>query len=1573
MNRSSSSVLSYGGGNNNNNNNNNENDYDGSQYATAKLLRQISYSDSLSSVVSRHLYDSQDNLYIDGGDPNNDDELVQDINKIDLTLSGSHKVPTTTTTATATTPNTTTINHVLNYHHANKSDTHSMGDRSSLRSSIKNQEIIATTPSIENQHLKTFEEEHQEREKIQQEQEQQQDYDNSQSQYVPGKVYIFDEQFQSESMNQKRENQQVKEQIQHELENVDIFFKKDYGEIFGFAECTLLYNHLVIANMIITTKYICFLPVQQEHKDYQLESYLNKKGDFFWKKYWFVLTNDSISWYKTSVFKETHYPNGSVLLANIIAIDKMSQEDAGKPFCLHILTTSQAYLLQADSEVQQDQWYHEITRAQKNLNVFFSLSDIVSISMESNAALFFDSICLTLKRGENCLVTPTSSSNEIYNLLVKLWNNNRGLDIKEPEKQQKHLEFQKKFKLTQRVDIVIESNCLFYHDADFSYEGTLYASEESLYFSSQESALIIPVTDILGLVIDANSQEIPEVIKIYTTDFDVFYFDMIEDIEHFYQIVSVALQKTKPSIFCSRTGEIPPLLVNNGSEPDDDDKDDSNNNNSSKPKTTTARIATGIRSWKIPISIPNFTLSKSLPLFRSKSSSSIQLEQFPVHSNSSSNLQHSTSQQNNLLNNQSGATSTTNSTSSSVSSSGNTTPPNISTENLTGPEKTILIQKDSSINSNFHEAFPLLPLDETVVMNQRCTLHYIATDSTVEGTVFVTKSYIAFEPMKSNHHHHHLSTDEMPKKVLIPFEDIVNITKEKFAVFFNYCIKIITQDLKWIFGSLHNFIGFYNLIIETWKNTPTPAAESGNIFTPLEAMKLRQKFGLPSDENLLSWYNCTNFKGAQLKYGFLYITDHYLCFRSKFGFQKRNIVIPFSQIVEIKKYSALIPNGLKIITQSQQEFQFASFIHRGQAYHLLLDTWKKNANRSISSNIKSPSILSPQSTPPMVSSSSLSSTSQSMPITPFFHHHHHQQQSHHPHLPHFHQRKLSIGGENVSQSSLPPLSINTMGSQSTPQTPIITSPRGVISSGSQSTKNISPASHSPLLIKPMKIVIMTIGSRGDIQPFIALALGLREMGHDVTLASHLVYKDFIEKDFKLKYAVLGGDPKELMDLCVRNGIFTPKFIKEALSRFRSFIDDLLKTCWEAAQGAEALIATPGCFAGPHIAEALQVPFFSAFTMPFTRTRMYPNPFAPFATHQMGGVFNLATHVMMEKILWQPVSGQINAWRTETLKIPAWNSSASINETYRIPYMYCFSKFLVPKPPDWGGEICISGYWNLKDEGNVPPTELVDFINAPGEPPIYIGFGSIVIEDPVALSSLIVEAVKLSGKRAVISQGWGGLKMDTNEQIYMLNQPVAHTWLFERMSMVIHHGGAGTTAAGIYASKPTIVIPFFGDQFFWGERIKDTGIGSSIPFSTLTAKGLSSLIVSMLSDSSIKVKVTQIADNLKKEDGIKEAINFFYRYLPVSFIPPRLQPFTSASNCQCCKQSFSLLHVINPRVHCHHCGKVFCESCANQKSPIKKYRISSPVRVCNSCFDDLQNNNNNNNNNSNNSGNNFIID
>ncbi|KAN0021681.1 hypothetical protein ACTFIU_003825 [Dictyostelium citrinum] len=1654
-----------------NSSDNNINDF----YSTEIKLKKISHSDSLSSVGSNRSNSNYENKINNG--------IINDFD--------------------STHANDGTSNN------SNNSNNNNNNNNNSSSSILKIHQSPQSILSTEQQHqIQQYQQYHQ-----------QQIYESG---YVPPHVYIFDPDYKSNNNNnnddddddgdkEKRssklielnkstdlsniktsttppplmipeneeENKQLRQEILNELSKSESFTKiKEPGEIYGFCECSLLYNHLTCANLVITSNYLIFLPQQQVDSDYVLENYLYKKGDFFWKKYWFVLTPDSISWYKNSILKETHYPNGTILLSKIVTVDKLDPEETGKPFCLQIMTNTSIHLIQLDTEPQLEHWYHEINRMQKNLNVTIPIGDIVSIAMESNAALFFDSLCLTLKKGENCLVTPSSSSNEICSLLIKLWNRNRGVTIVEPEKQQRLLEFQKTFKLSQGVDLLIETPCLFYQDEEFSYDGVLYAtSEGTLYFSSLDSVLIIPESDIYAITIDRKSDN-RDALKVYTTDYDVLFFDSIDDIETFFNVISTCLARSNPKIFFSTVGQIPPI-----DEPKHDEKEH---------KSTYQTISSGIRSWKIPIpSLPNFSIpipkSIPIPLFRSKSSSHLDPQNSQQHQSSSSSSPPQLDDNNN--NNNIVIPHTSNPTSSPAII------PSTSTPSSTH-EKTIIIQKNSSINSTFHDIFPLLPLDETVIMFQNCSLYYYSYDSNIEGTVYITKSYIAFNPSPldkqqqqqqpqqpnssssiTSTHDRDLDTDSdtdsesdfdypehsqhdnsvvmvnnnhykvkevLMKKALIPIEDIVSVTKERFLLFFNQCVKIITMDHKWIFGSLNNINSFYNLILETWKQIPKTLSDSsssnnsdlningnseGSIFTPLESIKIKNKLGLPADEVLITWFNCTNFKGAQLKYGFLYISNNNICFRSKFGFQKRTIIIPLSQVIEIKKYSGFIPNGIKITTASHHEFQFASFIHRNRVYQILYETWLKatNNNNSINNNnsnkksnssnslsssptnssplVVSPNITSPSSTPTihstLPSSVVYSDIQEVIDEENNSNNNNNNNKSSSGFIANVEEDVDKIKKSIKSLPILSPLKIHNAQQQqqqqlqqqskttTTSTATNLISPRLLTPLTITQSPGFSSLASSPILpVKPLRITILTIGSRGDIQPFIALSLGLKEYGHNVTLATHELYRDLITKEFGLNYQPLGGDPKELMDLCVRNGIFTPKFIKEALSRFRSFIDDLLLTCWKAVQASntQVLIATPGCFAGPHIGEALQIPFFNAFTMPFTRTRTYPNPFAPFASHQMGGVFNLATHVMMEKILWQPISGQINQWRTETLKIPPWNSSVSINETYRMPYLYCFSKYLVPKPPDWSGEIAITGYWTLKNqvESDSPPEDLIQFLNESTEKddiPIYIGFGSIVIDNPTALSLLLIEAIKLSGKRAIISQGWGGLSIDehnNNEnkieqqqqqnsenkpssslpsnRIYLLKKPVDHSWLFEKVSLVISHGGAGTVAASLFATKPTIVVPFFGDQFFWGERIKQTGIGTSIPFDTLTAKSLSSHIISILNEPSVRAKVTKMSHLLKKEDGVKTAIDFIHRYLPFSFIPPREIPFSSAPNsCMGCKQPFTLLHVMKARVHCHCCGKIFCESCTSHKCPIKKYRINTPVRVCDKCYNDLQSN------------------
>jgi hypothetical protein len=220
---------------------------------------------------------------------------------------------------------------------------------------------------------------------------------------------------------------------------------------------------------------------------------------------------------------------------------------------------------------------------------------------------------------------------------------------------------------------------------------------------------------------------------------------------------------------------------------------------------------------------------------------------------------------------------------------------------------------------------------------------------------------------------------------------------------------------------------------------------------------------------------------------------------------------------------------------------------------------------------------------------------------------------------------------------------------------------------------------------------------------------------------------------------------------------------------------------------------------------------------------------------------------------------------------------------KVPYTYMWSPGLVPKPSDWGSEIEISGFVFLDLASSfTPPDELVKFLEA-GPPPIYIGFGSIVVDDPDAFTKLIYKAVELAGVRALVSKGWGGFGSNASapDNVFMLeNTP--HDWLFPKVSAVVHHGGAGTTAAGLKCARPTMIVPFFGDQPFWGAMVSKAKAGAHdcIPYKKLTAERLAEGIKQCLTDEA-KKNVQEIADSIAKEgDGALNAVRSFHRSLPL---------------------------------------------------------------------------------------------
>ena len=402
----------------------------------------------------------------------------------------------------------------------------------------------------------------------------------------------------------------------------------------------------------------------------------------------------------------------------------------------------------------------------------------------------------------------------------------------------------------------------------------------------------------------------------------------------------------------------------------------------------------------------------------------------------------------------------------------------------------------------------------------------------------------------------------------------------------------------------------------------------------------------------------------------------------------------------------------------------------------------------------------------------------------------------------------------------------------------------------------------------MHITCLTIGSRGDVQPYIALAKGLMAEGHTVRIATHAEFQPWIE-GHGIEFRVVAGDPAELMRLCIDNGTWSLGFIRQAHLSFRAWLDEVLTTAWEACRGTELLIESPSAMAGIHVAEALDIPYFRAFTMPWTRTRAYPHAFIT-PSNKMGGTYNMATYVLFESMFWHGMQGQVNKWRTHFLGLPP--TSYEKLQINKVPFLYNFSPLVVPPPLDYSDWIRVTGYWFL-DEGSDwrPAQELLDFIakaRGDGKRLVYIGFGSIIVSEPAKWIMEMVDAVLKADVRCILSTGWSdrltgqtsqgvavaAAAAATQTQMQALSQDHAqelsqvvippeihviksapHDWLFAQVDAAAHHGGSGTTGASLRAGIPTIIRPFFGDQFFFANRVEDTGVGiyvrkpGSMPF------------------------------------------------------------------------------------------------------------------------------------------------
>lgn len=417
----------------------------------------------------------------------------------------------------------------------------------------------------------------------------------------------------------------------------------------------------------------------------------------------------------------------------------------------------------------------------------------------------------------------------------------------------------------------------------------------------------------------------------------------------------------------------------------------------------------------------------------------------------------------------------------------------------------------------------------------------------------------------------------------------------------------------------------------------------------------------------------------------------------------------------------------------------------------------------------------------------------------------------------------------------------------------------------------------------MRVTIPALGTRGDVQPFVALGLGLQKAGHTVCLATHTNYAQFI-KGWGLDFFPIAGNPQEILASAIGQGLLNPgyNFVQymQGLRRIiKPLVAQVLDDLSQACQQSDVILYSLLAFAAHYIAEECHIPAVPALLQPLSRTSFFPTILGP-RQKSLGGYFNFLTHVVIEQIFWQLLRSSLNKWQQKHHKSspPFWGHFGQLYHTNTL-MLHGYSPTVVPRPPDWMPSIQVTGYWFLETATTWhPPANLVDFL-ASGSPPICIGFGSMntfSLEERIHLALL---ALNRTSQRGILLTGWGQVKdSDLPDDVFTI-EAIPHDWLFPQVAAVIHHGGAGTTAAAMRAGIPEIIVPFFFDQRFWGRRIVELGIGPPpISPKMLSVETLTDSIQTIVTNQTIQERAATLGQCIRQEDGIQQAVKAFHQYL-----------------------------------------------------------------------------------------------
>lgn len=406
----------------------------------------------------------------------------------------------------------------------------------------------------------------------------------------------------------------------------------------------------------------------------------------------------------------------------------------------------------------------------------------------------------------------------------------------------------------------------------------------------------------------------------------------------------------------------------------------------------------------------------------------------------------------------------------------------------------------------------------------------------------------------------------------------------------------------------------------------------------------------------------------------------------------------------------------------------------------------------------------------------------------------------------------------------------------------------------------------------MRLCIIALGTRGDVQPCLALARGLQRRGHQVRIVSEAEHEAAVRRH-GLDFASIRGDIRGFLRSDMAETLLdgkTTAFLTSSWRRVRRTysLDQRVLDCWHGCQDADALLVTPvGAVLAYSIAEKLQQPLVRIY---------YAPPELPLTTtFQSWPLLNRLTQQVFVQGLWNVFRPAMNRARREVLQLPPLPAilPTTLLDRRGWPVLCAYSAHVAAPPPDASASRHTTGYWFTEPDSTwQPPPSLLQFLAA-GPPPIYVGFGSMTKGPAEATTALITNSLARAGLRAVIATGWGGLFGAAPSPHVHVIDDVPHAWLFERVSAVVHHGGAGTTAAGLRAGRPSLIVPFgVPDQAFFGQRVHALQAGPPpIPRKQLSVDALTSALTMLTRDDGMRRRAEDLGQRIRSENGVARAI------------------------------------------------------------------------------------------------------